>query len=67
MTLLEFPIGIANFGQRIDLSDRDFKAAGGHQPGKLCEHVRSRAFMVPFRFLNPRARKDYTIPLILTR
>jgi len=32
MTLLEIPIGIANLGQRIDLSDRDLKAAGGEQP-----------------------------------
>jgi hypothetical protein len=32
MTLIELSIGIANFGQRIDLSDRDLKAAGGQQP-----------------------------------
>src|SRR5580704_12999270 len=48
MTLLEFPIGIANLGQRIDPGDRDLKAARGEQPGKLCEHICSRAFMVTF-------------------
>jgi hypothetical protein len=49
MTLLELSISIANLGQRIDLSDRDLKAAGGQEPGKLREHVCSRAFMVTFR------------------
>ena len=32
MTLLELSIGIANLCQRIDLSNRDLKAAGGQQP-----------------------------------
>ena len=32
MTLLEFSIGIANLGKRIDPSNRDLKAAGGQQP-----------------------------------
>src|ERR1700676_2175806 len=49
MTLLELSIGIANLGQRIDLSDRDLKAAGGHQRGKLREHICSRGFMVTLR------------------
>jgi len=49
MTLLELSIGLANFGQRIDPCDRDLQAAGGQQPRKLREHVRSRGCMIPFR------------------
>jgi len=43
MTLFELAVGIANLGQRIDLSDRDFEAACGQQPSKLREDVCSRA------------------------
>src|ERR1700722_15151895 len=50
MTQLEVSIGIANVGQRINLSDRDLKAAGGHQASKFPEHVDTRGFMASFRF-----------------
>jgi hypothetical protein len=49
MTLLQLSIRFANVGERIDVSDRDLKAAGGQQPSELREHVRSRGFMVTFR------------------
>ncbi len=49
MPLLEFSIGIANLGQRIDLGDRDLQAAGGHQPSELGQYFRSCGRKVTFR------------------
>src|SRR6202453_1588450 len=46
VTLLEFSIGIANFGQGIDLSNRDLEAAGGEHASELSEHLGVRPCVV---------------------
>jgi len=48
VALLEFPIGLTNFGQRVDVRNRNFQSPCGDQSGEFRKDIRRRGLVTAF-------------------